>query len=954
MVRHRLWLALFLAGIGLALLAGCFGGSDSSSGGSDVAADEPENGEPPDAPPKPGEDPVHGAGELLSPGEMLNVDGVLLGLHPDADLEGVEVLVEWIDPSDESSFPADDERFTGFDRVVQVTAVDTEEDWVPTSDPFLIGIPVPEGFDEDHVYPLQFMYGDFVDFHDEHEDFQAPDVWTTRAGAYDPAYRIYFVPLASIGGPHYPTRIGLAEHAQPQSHEVGSVVDDLLREHFPGLDLERKGEPEATPSSAYARTRGQVMHPMSHAPGHTAGFKVICDLQAVLASPILIPVSGQSTGGSELDCDTFADALTTIQQALDDALPVYQEMNHSGRPKLIESVFTMFSSSVSLYHYYFFNEGADASCENYRGFYRRNEQLAVTCRVTVNSGLDRVRLTTAHELFHAMQYSFGHTSRHSFVMEGTARLTEDINGLTELSGIEGLLRVDQPLTDQRPYRGEHFFYYLLHASDLEFPSLGDMFSRGLRMEHVDEFVQAETPFDDLGDAYWNWAKDIAFEQGDPLAGNFSAGPCAFDWRTAEPQVIDYAHIAPPSNFTFTLNPLSSRVMRINLHAMPEQDYAVELGVSSGSEHIRVKFYDDDHRGSTACQVQPDDNQITVDVLADQSRTIYVLVSNTSPSVNASATMQFPGDPPAMEILSPAAGTGFDEGDTIAFLAVASGLKGANPDTLSISWGYENDLGTYIGLGSSDNGETLAIGHLCDGTYTVVAEASSPGSGLSVSDSVTFSVRDLGATDPPPECPVTADIIEPSDGATFALGQEVVFRGIVDDSRRDSSEPRYPVTWRFNGLEMGTAPGTLEFSRSKFTPGEWEVELEYGAASDRITIHIEDTDRVPPEVSITSPADGTHFTPWGDEGNPGSMGIEIDFTGTATDNQDGTLSGDSLVWSRREVGSSSWISAGTGSSTTMYFGYQCDWQNFEIRLEAENSAGLTESDTIAISIQSPAC
>lgn len=87
----------------------------------------------------------------------------------------------------------------------------------------------------------------------------------------------------------------------------------------------------------------------------------------------------------------------------------------------------------------------------------------------------------------------------------------------------------------------------------------------------------------------------------------------------------------------------------------------------------------------------------------------------------------------------------------------------------------------------------------------------------------------------------------------------------------------------------------------------------------------------PSVSITSPDDGATF----------EAGSEITFEGSATDQEDGTLTGGSLTWSS-DVGGQ----FGTGetvTTSTLAEGAH------EITLEAEDSEGATASASVGITI-----
>jgi len=89
---------------------------------------------------------------------------------------------------------------------------------------------------------------------------------------------------------------------------------------------------------------------------------------------------------------------------------------------------------------------------------------------------------------------------------------------------------------------------------------------------------------------------------------------------------------------------------------------------------------------------------------------------------------------------------------------------------------------------------------------------------------------------------------------------------------------------------------------------------------------------PPNVSITSPADGSTF----------ESGTNISFVGTASDPEDGDLTA-SLVWSSSIDGS-----IGTGGS----FYYELSDGSHIITAEVNDSGGKTGSDSISITVGTP--
>jgi Bacterial Ig domain len=97
----------------------------------------------------------------------------------------------------------------------------------------------------------------------------------------------------------------------------------------------------------------------------------------------------------------------------------------------------------------------------------------------------------------------------------------------------------------------------------------------------------------------------------------------------------------------------------------------------------------------------------------------------------------------------------------------------------------------------------------------------------------------------------------------------------------------------------------------------------------------DTD-TPPVVTITSPDNGAEF----------EVGSDVAFTGTATDEPDGELSGSSLVWSATI--DDAVIELGTGTSVTHQF---IAAGEYLISLDATDSGGSPGADDIGITITS---
>ena len=108
-----------------------------------------------------------------------------------------------------------------------------------------------------------------------------------------------------------------------------------------------------------------------------------------------------------------------------------------------------------------------------------------------------------------------------------------------------------------------------------------------------------------------------------------------------------------------------------------------------------------------------------------------------------------------------------------------------------------------------------------------------------------------------------------------------------------------------------------------------TDSEYLTNTDEVAITVDDND--PPYTRITAPDDGEVF----------EEGVPIQFTGSATDPEDGQLTGDDLVWTSSLDGQ-----IGTGQSFT-----RSDLRvgQHTITLTATDSAYLTDTDEVTIRV-----
>jgi len=135
---------------------------------------------------------------------------------------------------------------------------------------------------------------------------------------------------------------------------------------------------------------------------------------------------------------------------------------------------------------------------------------------------------------------------------------------------------------------------------------------------------------------------------------------------------------------------------------------------------------------------------------------------------------------------------------------------------------------------------------------------------------------------------TVNITAPPDASTFNQGDNINFTGTASDVEDGNLTANLAWTSSING-SIGTGGS---FSRNDLSPGTHTITAEVTdsgslTGNDQITITINAT----PVVTITAPADASTF----DEGD------NVNFTGTATDAEDGTITAN-LAWTSSINGS----------------------------------------------------
>ncbi len=284
--------------------------------------------------------------------------------------------------------------------------------------------------------------------------------------------------------------------------------------------------------------------------------------------------------------------------------------------------------------------------------------------------------------------------------------------------------------------------------------------------------------------------------------------------------------------------------------------------------------------------------------------------------------------PSLEILSPSDGSSTPRRRRrVEFRAKIEGFTEAPV----IRW--ESNIDGLIG----ESNDLISKLDLSFGEHIITATTPNPAGGT-LRDSVTITITN----DPP-----TIDIVEPTSAGPFCEGESITFRAIVQDLNIEGNTlPDEAVTWSVLGL---TTFGIGKTVTDSFDAGGYNiiaraVDSEGAFAEDSINLSVIDcSTNTPPEVAITSPAADTStsddaFAYDGFDDARGMWYKDITLVGRASDAEDGTLTGSSLVWTTNQT-TLQVARLGTGTNlTTRIYSNNCFGTWHEITLTVTDSDG----------------
>lgn len=271
--------------------------------------------------------------------------------------------------------------------------------------------------------------------------------------------------------------------------------------------------------------------------------------------------------------------------------------------------------------------------------------------------------------------------------------------------------------------------------------------------------------------------------------------------------------------------------------------------------------------------------------------------------------------PTATITMPEDASTFTEGSTVVLAGTATDTEDGTLKGASLEWSSTDT--DYLGSGASIKAKFPV------GEHKIFLTATDGEGGLDAK-SVTITVSKSKRT--PPEVTINS----PATGSSHALGDEIYFNGGATDSE-DGNLDGSSLIWATSKggiLGYGQTVQKNDLSGGKQTITLTATDSDGDTTVASVDITIENT---LPTAKITWPADGEIF-PTGDRPL---------FTGTGTDTEDGTMTGDSLEWYYNG------IYFGSGNSAQLP---ELAAGTYRIVLMVEDSAKEIDVDSIEITVQ----
>jgi hypothetical protein len=304
------------------------------------------------------------------------------------------------------------------------------------------------------------------------------------------------------------------------------------------------------------------------------------------------------------------------------------------------------------------------------------------------------------------------------------------------------------------------------------------------------------------------------------------------------------------------------------------------------------------------------------VLSNGSHVITLTATDSEGETGyATITVHIGNTPPTVAIVNPASGTNVDQGEYITFQGTAIDTEDGTLSGSSLVW-TSNISGAFATGANPSPINTLPVGR-----HTITLSATDSNGAVTYSTPVTIRV---GNTVP------VAAIVSPANNSTFETGDTIVFQGTGIDTE-DGVLTEGALVW--TSSRQGPIGTGNSISVSNLDSGIHIITLtvtDHDGATNAASITIKAQNHLPVPVIVT-PTGGSVF----DEGHA------ILFQGTATDQEDGSLTGTYLSWSSNldgVFGTGTTLSAATLNSGT-----------HTITLTATDKDGSSASTSISLTI-----
>ncbi len=284
-------------------------------------------------------------------------------------------------------------------------------------------------------------------------------------------------------------------------------------------------------------------------------------------------------------------------------------------------------------------------------------------------------------------------------------------------------------------------------------------------------------------------------------------------------------------------------------------------------------------------------------------------------------------------------TDLTEGDTVRIDATVWAWTTPGQDTLDLYYAADANNPSWVFITSMNPpaaaAQTLSVNYtLPTGTlqairanfrYQGTASPCSAGN-FDDHDDLVFAVASAGGNTAP-----TANITAPANGSTSIVGSSVSFAGTATDTEDGTISGSLSWSSSIDGaIGSGASFATTGLSLGTHTITASVTDSGGLSDSDSISITVNPVPNTAPTATITAPANGSTFT----------QGASVSFSGTATDTEDGTISG-SLSWSSSIDGA---IGNGASFSTS-----GLSLGTHTITASVTDSGGLSDSDSISVTI-----